>query len=140
MSKAILVIDMPEKCKMCQFHYPARDMYTGAFMGGCRLIQTMAIDDPNSKPDWCPLKPMPDRRKGTDYLDTIFQHPAFDHGWNACIDEICKSDNISVGKMKFSQLKVLLLQKSMLRTLNAYQFLNRIMIQLMNNVNHVTVK
>ena len=86
--KALFVMDMPESCRMCRFHYPARDMHTGEYMGGCRIIQTMAVRDKTTKPDWCPLKPVPERRKGTDYLDAIFQHPAFDYGWNACIDEI----------------------------------------------------
>ena len=87
-NKAIFVMDMPESCRMCRFHYPARDMHTGEYMGGCRIIQTMAVRDKITKPDWCPLKPVPGKRKGTDYLDSIFQHPAFDYGWNACIDAI----------------------------------------------------
>lgn len=102
MSKSVLVIDTPENCLDCQFCYELDE--------GVEACCSISDDDKDTslmkkidceygycqgKPDWCPLKPVPDRRKRTDYLDAIFNHPAFDYGWNACIDKIlegCKDE------------------------------------------------
>ena len=92
-NKAIFVMDMPESCVDCQFCYE----YHEGIEACCTFTREPSNDDMyriikedycQDKPDWCPLKPVPGKRKGTDYLDSIFQHPAFDYGWNACIDEI----------------------------------------------------
>lgn len=87
--KALFVMDMPESCDTCVFSSIAYDSELFD-EGECYCIIKMKSDGivERCKPDWCPLKPVPERRKGTDYLDDIFQHPAFDYGWNACIDKI----------------------------------------------------
>ena len=58
MSKAILVIDMPNNCDKCPlFFVSARDMC-------CRALNNKTIDYPypiNYKPNWCPLKPLPEK-------------------------------------------------------------------------------
>ena len=48
MSKAILVMEMPERCEKCKFNlnYPSAQQYC--------YIQQVAHDE--VKPDWCPLK------------------------------------------------------------------------------------
>lgn len=98
--KALFVMDMPEKCVDCVFCFEI-DEGTEACctvtdeQGHKGLLREIKEDYCQCKPDWCPLKPVPGRRKGTDYLDAIFQHPAFDYGWNACIDKIlegCKDE------------------------------------------------
>lgn len=87
--KALFVMDMPEKCLECQ-------MLNGS--DECILQsedQNFDADTWDDLMNGCPLKPMPEKRSGVDYLDTPFQHPAFDYGWNACIDEIlegCKDE------------------------------------------------
>ena len=79
MSKSVLVIDTPEKCDSC--------MYIGTFHSFCK-INCRDIKDTSVKPDWCPLKPLPEKfdnekdRKLGDF------EPLFKIGWNACIDEI----------------------------------------------------
>lgn len=91
--KALLVVNMPEKgCISCvigrNYSIPLETCIY------CPITGKNAIDEETEKiPDWCPLKPIPDRRKGTDYLDAIFNHPAFDYGWNACIDKILEGCN-----------------------------------------------
>lgn len=81
MSKSVLVIDTPEKCDSC--------MYIGTFHSFCK-INCRDIKDTSVKPDWCPLKPLPEKfdnekdRKLGDF------EPLFKIGWNACIDEITK--------------------------------------------------
>ena len=83
MSKAILVIDMPESCNECKIRF--KDEYSD----WCSCLNP----EPNgvwkyvnsgTKPEWCPLKPLPEKKTG-------FQHAAeYDYasGWNECIDEI----------------------------------------------------
>lgn len=50
MSKAILIIDMPECCKNCM-------CYKNNF---CEITR-FAIFDDTTKPDHCPLKPVPEK-------------------------------------------------------------------------------
>jgi hypothetical protein len=79
MNKSVLVIDTPKKCDSC--------MYVGTFNSFCK-INCRDIEDLSTKPDWCPLKPLPEKfdnekdRKLGDF------EPLFKIGWNACIDEI----------------------------------------------------
>ena len=97
--KAILVIDMPEKCEDC----PLTE-WAGSY---CRLIGMFVNDE---RPSWCPLKPMPQKKEvevneiedimHTEYsVEDIYTNKyvatillATDKlislGWNACIDEI----------------------------------------------------
>lgn len=83
MSKVILVIDMPRACTDCQFYYDyLRCMVTEKSYCSC--------DD---KPDWCPLKPMPQKKIILDIRDNdediyeVFQNK-INVGYNRCINEI----------------------------------------------------
>lgn len=83
MSKAILVMDMPDRCWKCS---------ACAFLNYTNEYWCCAKDrlvDPNSKPDWCPLKPIPDK---IDMHEAITQDPNYSaeygFGYNDCIDEI----------------------------------------------------
>lgn len=52
MSKGIIVVDVPEKCDGCEM--------CGTLLGKVCCIATIRkIKDANTKPDWCPIKPMP---------------------------------------------------------------------------------
>lgn len=82
--KATLVIDMPSKCEECPLHYRKRQ-------GIYRCEMTHKNVDIKSKPSWCPLKPLPNKRyikeigwNCTEYLTESL----FERGWNVCIDEI----------------------------------------------------
>ena len=86
-NKALLVIDMPENCDKCKIRAINLAWCNVARKSTSHHQSGKPIDE-RTRPDWCPLKPVPGRRKGTDYLDAIFQHPAFDYGRNACIDVI----------------------------------------------------
>ena len=84
MAKAILVMDMPSGCVNCSLY--------GYAVSRCNAkdkFQNNISDD--FKPDWCPLKPMPEKKMiemvQEDY-DGGYSH-GFTHGFNACIDEIC---------------------------------------------------
>lgn len=81
MAKAVLVIDMPKDCFACDL-----ESY-----GECKTMFGEVIENKFEKPSWCPLKPMPDKKKieivQEDY-DGGYSH-GFTHGFNACIDAIC---------------------------------------------------
>ena len=77
MSKAVLVIDMPESCDSCPLfkgHYS--DMCCG---GNNRTI------------DWCPLQPAPEKKASMMYLDDESYY--FRRGWNACVENLTPNKN-----------------------------------------------
>ena len=87
MSKSILLIETPENCLKCEF--------VGRRLDGT-LRCTRNSDSSNvvfglSKPDWCPLKEIPEKKKPRKIHDNNLGHyhiSAFDKGYNKCIDEI----------------------------------------------------
>ena len=87
MDKAILVIDMPTRCGEC----PVCASYQScAFSIREYWCSTNGKDvEPDSKPDWCPLKKVPEKY---DVLAAIENNPnydpSYDVGRNDCIDEI----------------------------------------------------
>lgn len=95
MSKAVLVIDMPETCVDCQF--------CCEFDEGIEACCSITDDDKDKsfmkeidcedgycqgRPDWCPLKPLPDRKEITEKYRWEDRLPSFKCGWNWCLDEI----------------------------------------------------
>lgn len=77
--KAILVLEMPSRCEECNFHQ----------YGICHAVRKCITGTPKelkSRPDWCPLKPMPSK-KNEDKAYTMTQLYRT-QGYNACIDEI----------------------------------------------------
>ena len=81
MSKAILVMDMPESCRECDLRVIGSNNFcTGA---GCREIDQMKIVNEDKKPEWCPVREVPQKYEGWYLSDRA-------RGYNACIDEIMK--------------------------------------------------
>lgn len=84
MAKAVLVMDMPECCIDCCCSYFER--YTKEL----NLVCGATGEDANNveKPDWCPLRELPDKipdlKSGYEDLGTSIRRV----GWNACLDEI----------------------------------------------------
>ena len=79
MSKAILVMDMPQYCDECDLHYE-RDCSDYCSIGN----EYIDINVLKSKPKWCPLKEVPQKRKET----SITNYKRYVQGWNDCIDRI----------------------------------------------------
>lgn len=79
MSKSVLVIDTPGNCYSCCLHEPVRNWSYCA-------VKLKRIEDSSVKPDWCPLKPMPEKNT-TENDMTDYQRGMVD-GRNQCIDEI----------------------------------------------------
>ena len=75
--KAILVMDMPRKCDECDFC----EHQDEGWLWCNRCEKTARAFD---RPDWCPLKPIPEKRHT---LDDFWEMCA-NIVRNACIDEI----------------------------------------------------
>lgn len=67
MSKAVLLIDMPENCYQCNFCTEGDE---------CLAVgrESIDVDVLKGKPNWCPLEPLPGLMPPEDM---------FNNGWNA---------------------------------------------------------
>ena len=82
--KAILVLEMPSSCMGCNFlHCEIEENKEYCEAREIRKQVDLANEE---KPDWCPLRPMPEKKKVQDVLYLHSEY--FDLGYNACIDEI----------------------------------------------------
>lgn len=77
MSKAILVIDMPDKCSECTVCHTDTN--------GDIICQENKLTSLDTKPDWCPLKAVPKRNKDEFRIEWACGYKA---GWNECLDAI----------------------------------------------------
>lgn len=84
MSRMIVIVDKPDSCIEC----PCSDFDK---QNVCRIL-VRPIDDEtqglDGKPDWCPLKPIPDRIK-----HSIYDYDAdtgYTCGWNDCLDSMIR--------------------------------------------------
>lgn len=85
MSKSVLVIDTPEHgCISCLIGRNHSNILETCIY--CPIVGKCVLDkEAETIPDWCPLKPLPDKMTGvaqTDHWNSIKA------GWNQCIDEI----------------------------------------------------
>lgn len=78
MSKSVLVIYTPEDCESCVLH-------SGIFRYFCKIC-CRYIEDLSVKPDWCPMKPLPEKDMEIYFPDEFGD--GYATGWNACIDTI----------------------------------------------------
>lgn len=79
MNKAILVIDMPNYCSECILCRENDFCHEMCVAANERIFTS-------EKPDWCPLKPVPEKMKGNDSI--YYQWGDYEDGWNHCIDSI----------------------------------------------------
>ena len=87
MSKAILVMDMPNNCKECELYVCYRQ-YAGD-KGDCFCGMTKKDADFNNRPKSCPLREVP-KKKRTIGKENENDKLCINAGWNDCIDEILK--------------------------------------------------
>ena len=79
MDKAILVIDMPDNCKECSIMFPDEYSYWCSY-DNPEPNGVFKYVEKGIKPDWCPLKPVPDKVE-------VFMDDWAD-GYNACLEDI----------------------------------------------------
>ena len=85
MSKGIIVVDMPERCNQCKFWFAkATAPIEYRCMGEQKNITEKHLNE--NKPDWCPIKPLPEKAHHEEYCD----NGRYGKGWNECIDEMLK--------------------------------------------------
>lgn len=87
MSKAILVMDIPDSCSECPCCGDCVDICHAAI----RVLKETDLE--NQKPDWCPLKEVPEKKSEFSAQNDYLLYSA--KGWNACIDEILKEKDKS---------------------------------------------
>ena len=96
MSKAVLVMDMPEQvCQKCTLCYETDndDEYL------CCATGKLLPD--GEKPDWCPLRELPEKKEEFELLECegsmekVWEFPSLKNkGFNACLDEILKEKKV----------------------------------------------
>lgn len=78
--KSIVLVDTPKTCSECYFQ-KGLTVYGYA----CSFAKTMNKDT-RTRPDWCPLIPLPERhiapKTATGY------EIGYEEGWNDCLDKI----------------------------------------------------
>lgn len=77
MSKSVLVIDTPVNYKSC--------IYVRVLAELC-IINCRDIKDTSAKPDWCPLRPLPEKNKAPKVASGY--ELGYEDGWNKCLAEI----------------------------------------------------
>lgn len=87
MNKAILVIDMPKCCKECSICASWQSSAFSIREYWCTTSDNMSVD-PDDKPGWCPLKPLPEKYDMENYVGDRDYNGDFEYGYNQCIDEI----------------------------------------------------
>lgn len=78
-------MDMPDRCLNC--NCVGHINHNGKF-NVCRISGDILKEDDyyKKRPDWCPLREIPQRAYHPDWCD----NGRYDKGYNACIDEILK--------------------------------------------------
>lgn len=87
MAKAVLVMDMPEDCKQCVFCRGLNACKLKKYLVRDKICTVYTVDKQimeGGKPDWCPLRELPERSDHPEHCD----NGRFDAGWNACLDAI----------------------------------------------------
>ncbi len=94
MSKSALVMETPKNCYECPFSCTNGN---DTDCGYCELAECLDSDmrliteehydyESESRPDWCPLKPLPEKDTESYFPDEFGD--GYATGWNACIDVI----------------------------------------------------
>lgn len=84
MSKSVLMIDTPENCGKCKF--------ISEFW--CRAMDGRRVPNNDVIPDWCPLKPLPEKKEYIVPIDNVeSQKDIIAVGWNACLREITETSD-----------------------------------------------
>ena len=100
MKKVFLVMNDPMFCGNCPLAHNKQHIVTKEIYWYCGIAYKTDKDyyyegidlDAKNKPDWCPLKPVPDKRNYSgDYTDDYGD--GHTDGWNDCIDEIVGVDS-----------------------------------------------
>lgn len=89
MSKAVLVVDMPDSCDMCDFSDSIGGKLYCCVPGYGDLVEDFIA----CRPDWCPMHPVPEKKMlKSDVRDVqSLAEVIADASWNSCIDSLLGS-------------------------------------------------
>lgn len=96
MKKSVLVIDTPSSCIMCPLCYYNEIYSEHECRGTNGYFKTFGIYGRNTKPEWCPLSPLPEYKDLTSHVTYINQyttlgnilHYNYAQGFNSCLEKI----------------------------------------------------
>lgn len=86
MGKAVLLMDVPEKCLDCNLSVLDMDGSLSCYYNKREICSD--VGENNSRPEWCPLKSLPKRKEITETYKWEDRLPSFKCGWNWCLDEV----------------------------------------------------
>lgn len=100
MNKSALVLETPKNCFECPFS--CEWFGDPAYEACCELYGNLRVEEEaliteeyydyesKEKPDWCPLKPLPEKKEtskiASDYA--VGYAKGYEKGWSDCFDEI----------------------------------------------------
>ncbi len=88
MSKSILVLDTPNSCRNCPLRVDSYAHYE--LCAGTRVKNIVnSYRKAGTKPEWCPLKPLPSYKdlKPDNSLESQLSYQ-FNQGYNSCLEDI----------------------------------------------------
>ena len=91
MSKSVIVIDTPNDCDNCDFCYWSDGRFRTCGITHMGISKQNMEHIEKSKPDWCPLVPLPEKLEGNNSI--YYQWGDYEDGWNHCIDAILGEQN-----------------------------------------------
>lgn len=86
MSKSILVIDTPNNCGECKICASWQECAFSTREYWCAASDSGYVN-PDMKPNWCPLKPIPEKYKIGNVVENYYDND-YAYGYNACINKI----------------------------------------------------
>lgn len=93
--KSVLVIDIPNTCCECRLHRFADYDDWDRTETICTFVGKMHDNGIDSKPSWCPLKPLPKKWSGVKVGSSlqVIKTEMFEAGYNECLKDIAGEDN-----------------------------------------------
>ena len=88
MSKAVLVMDLPERCADCPLRSSKKTSYVCCYL---TLKNISSTDYYDKKPDWCPLRELPEKIPNLEHGYENVEKSIIRIGWNACLDMILEN-------------------------------------------------
>lgn len=87
MFKSVLTMNTPDRCDDCL----CVDTYDSSYQW-CRYAKKkMPFSIHFTKPDWCPLNPLPEKDDWDDPYDEYYT--GYANGWNRCLSKITGEDD-----------------------------------------------
>ena len=88
MSKAVLVMDMPERCADCPLRSSEKTSYVCCYL---TLKNISSTDYYDKKPDWYLLRELPEKIPDLEHGYENVEKSIIRIGWNACLDMILEN-------------------------------------------------